>query len=60
MDEFFSKYGWLVVAALVICVVLLIVSPVGEVIKKSITDMVNQFAGAVNSEFAGAINNITL
>ncbi len=60
MDEFFSKYGWLVVAALVICVVLLIVSPVGEVIKKSITDMVNQFARAVNTEFAGAINNITL
>ncbi|WP_317396431.1 hypothetical protein [Faecalicoccus pleomorphus] len=60
MDEFFSKYGWLVVAALVICVVLLIVSPVGEVVKTSITNMVNQFAGAVNTEFAGAINNITL
>ena len=60
MDEFFSKNVWLVVAALVISDVLLIVSPVGEVVKTSITNMVNQFAGAVNSEFGTAINNITL
>ena len=47
MDGFFEKYGWLVVAAVAVCFVLLFLTPLRTTIGDSITTMVTDFANTV-------------
>lgn len=49
MDGFFEKYGWLVVAAVAVCFVLLFLTPLRNVIGTSINDMVTNFANTVKN-----------
>lgn len=47
MDEFFSKYGWLIIAALIIIVALVLVTPVGQAIRTNILRIISDFNSQV-------------
>lgn len=49
MDGFFEKYGWLVVAAVAVCFVLLFLTPLRTNIGSSINTMVSNFANTVTN-----------
>ena len=49
MDGFFEKYGWLVVAAVAVCFVLLFLTPLRNIIGSSINGMVQNFASTVTN-----------
>ena len=49
MDGFFEKYGWLIVAAVAVCFVLLFLTPLREVIGNSIDAIVKNFANTVTN-----------
>lgn len=49
MDGFFEKYGWLVVAAVAVCFVLLFLTPLRNIIGSSINGMVQNFANTVTN-----------
>ena len=44
MDDFFSKYGWVVAVGVVITIVIAMMSPVGQTIKTSVLDFINDMA----------------
>lgn len=45
MDDFFSKYGWLIVVAIIIIIAIAMASPVGGAIKANVLSFVSDFAG---------------
>lgn len=49
MDGFFEKYGWLIVAAVAVCFVLLFLTPLRTVIGTSIETIVSNFANTVTN-----------
>ena len=49
MDGFFEKYGWLIVAAVAVCFVLLFLTPLRTVIGNSIDTIVQNFANTVTN-----------
>ena len=49
MDGFFEKYGWLIVAAVAVCFVLLFLTPLRTVIGTSIETIVNNFSNTVTN-----------
>ena len=49
MDGFFEKYGWLIVAAVAVCFVLLFLTPLRTVIGNSIDAIVQNFANTVTN-----------
>ena len=49
MDGFFEKYGWLIVAAVAVCFVLLFLTPLREVIGTSIETIVQNFSNTVTN-----------
>lgn len=49
MDGFFEKYGWLIVAAVAVCFVLLFLTPLRTVIGDSIEAIVSNFSNTVTN-----------
>ena len=49
MDGFFEKYGWLIVAAVAVCFVLLFLTPLRTVIGDSIETIVSNFSNTVTN-----------
>ena len=56
MDGFFEKYGWLIVAAVAVCFVLLFLTPLRTVIGDSIEAIVSNFSNTVTN----ALNTFNL
>ena len=49
MKDFFSEYGWLIIAGVIIIMVLVFATPFGRAITDSIGQFVSGFATKVNS-----------
>ena len=47
MDDFFSKYGWVVATGVIITIVITMMTPVGTAIQTQIVNFVNSFAGKI-------------
>ena len=56
MDDFFSKYGWVVAVGVIITIVITMMTPVGTTIQTSITGFVNNMA----TELGNLVKNIDL
>ena len=55
MDDFFSKYGWVVATGVIITIVIAMMTPVGTAIETQLVKFVNDFASEVGT-LIGAIN----
>lgn len=49
MKDFFSEYGWLIIAGAIIILVLMFTTPFGQAITQSIAKFVTDFAAKVNT-----------
>lgn len=49
MKDFFSEYGWLIIAGAIIILVLMFTTPFGDAITRSISNFVVRFADKVNA-----------
>ena len=49
MDDFFSKYGWVVAVGVIITIVVTMMTPVGNTIQTQIIKFVNDFASEVTT-----------
>ena len=49
MKDFFSEYGWLIIAGAIIILVLMFTTPFGTAITDSIAKFVGGFANKINS-----------
>ena len=47
MDDFFSKYGWVVATGVIITIVITMMTPVGTAIQNQVISFVNNFAGEI-------------
>lgn len=47
MDEFFQKYGWLVAAGVILAIVIVMMTPVGEAIKSEVLGFISDFASRI-------------
>ena len=49
MDDFFSKYGWVVAVGVIVSIVIAMMTPVGSAIQTQVVSFVNDFASKVSS-----------
>lgn len=49
MKDFFSEYGWLIIAGAIIILVLMFTTPFGQAITQSISNFVARFAGKIET-----------
>ena len=54
MDDFFSKYGWVVATGVIIVIVITMMSPVGDVIQSSIEGIINGFTNNVTGSLGNS------
>lgn len=57
MKDFFSEYGFVILAALVVVALLVMVSPLGTQIKAAIEGLTTQFTTLGNNAITAAITN---
>ena len=56
MDDFFSKYGWVVATGIVITIVISMMTPIGKAIETQLIQFVNDFASEVGVLIGGIAN----
>ena len=54
MDDFFSKYGWVVATGVIIVIVISMMTPVGQLIQTSIESIIGNFCNNVNEALTNA------
>lgn len=49
MKSFFEEYGFVILAAIVVILLIAMCTPLGNVVKQNITGIMNSFSGKTNS-----------
>lgn len=47
MKDFFSEFGWIVANAVLIGIVIMMQTPLGEMLQNSITNIINNFTSKI-------------
>ena len=53
MDDFFSKYGWVVATGVIITIVISMMTPIGTAIQKQLIKFVTDFGGQITTLIGG-------
>ena len=56
MDDFFSKYGWVIATGVIITIVITMMTPIGTAIETQLVKFVNDFASEVGTLIGGISN----